>query len=161
CFGLRLFRSLNTIASLWNIEIVKRASASRARPEFRTQRTTAWGTNHVRQIEDWTVEAPDRQVVAVAVSNRARAVHQFPSHEAADGLQTSRRADGDAGRQACGYRQACGVHRRDQQSSLTRELLQLCDSRKAKPWTHILGLILRSEIWRLCGLLPGQRVTPI
>ena len=89
--------------------------------------------NDVREIEDRTVVAPDREVVGVAVRDRARRVHHLRSHDAADDAQALARGDRQPGREA-------GRRRRDrpcpstviEQAALADEVLQVLRRRSSR-----------------------------
>src|SRR5215831_17369285 len=64
--GLRpwLDRELGHSTSLRNVRIVDRAAASRPITHLRPQLTAAARADHVCQVEDGTIERPDREIVA-------------------------------------------------------------------------------------------------
>src|SRR5207247_10027779 len=85
----------------------------------------------IRHVDDRTVVAPDREIVGVAVGDRARRVHHLRTHDAADDAQPLPRRNRHTGRETGRYREIASVHHGNEKAALAHELLQLRDSHPA------------------------------
>src|SRR5581483_12250408 len=86
----------------------------------------------IRHVENRSVVAPDREVVGVAVRERARVVDHLRAHHAADDPHPLTCGDGEPWREAGRRREISGVHRRDQQAAAAHEFLQMFDAAEAE-----------------------------
>ena len=76
----------------------------------RTKTPAAAAGRHAAHVEDRAVEAPQREVVAVAVRNRARRIDELRSDDAADNPHSLALRDGKPRREAARDREIRRVH---------------------------------------------------
>ena len=147
--SLRRVGVVGGAASCWPVAAIVRSEAA-----------SAAAAEDARDVENGPVVAPEREVVGVAVRDRTGGIDRLRSHDAADDAQALTLGDGKPRREPGGDGEIGGVHHREQEAAVADETLQVRDAGPSKTRTHVVGLILRSEVRRLGRLFPRQRVAP-
>src|SRR5262245_36507235 len=92
-FRFRLFGQFRRRAILRHVRVVRRAAAREALTAFRRRAPSASAAHDVAQVEDRTAGAEYRQVVVVAIHNRACGVDRLRAQHTARDAQPLRRRD--------------------------------------------------------------------
>ena len=115
-------RHFDAGASLRRVRIVGRSAPGRPVAAIvGSEAASAAAAEHVREVEDRPVVAPEREVVGVAVGDRAGRVDRLRAHHAADDAQALARGDRQARREAGRDREIGGVHHGEEHAALAHE----------------------------------------
>src|SRR5262249_15614614 len=145
-FGPRVLGDLRSHSTLRTVRIVSGAASGRTLAIFRRAPASTTSTGDVAHVEDRPLISINRQVLAVAVGDRASGVDKLRSQNAPGCFESLRRLNRDSRREPKGDREVCGVGYAYQGTTGANKALKVRDSAPPQTRSHIVGLIYLSEI---------------